>query len=313
MTVANFLNFSRAAEVLRITQPAVSHQINALENELGVKLFHRTSKSVRLTQAGYLFTQYADEILRISGLSKERLKAAQEVHSVRLGVGCRNFVDLRLMIPTLSQLATEEPLLLPLLRMTPFDSLENLLEEGDIQVLISHKKTSLKKAVYRELCLRPVVCLCSAQHPLAQLEQVSVHQLRDAGRMAICRPPIFSTELLDVQSQVVSGRNSEQILFCDNLEILYTLVEAGLAFAIISGPPFRSLFPIFGTFLCQRSLPSPLVLSTCRENSPPCFGDFSLCWRKIYKPIPMRYDHCTPNVPTLSQVGTFDASISKLD
>ena len=229
MTVANFLNFSRAAEVLRITQPAVSHQINALENELGVKLFHRTSKSVRLTQAGYLFTQYADEILRISGLSKERLKAAQEVHSVRLGVGCRNFVDLRLMIPTLSQLATEEPLLLPLLRMTPFDSLENLLEEGDIQVLISHKKTSLKKAVYRELCLRPVVCLCSAQHPLAQLEQVSVHQLRDAGRMAICRPPIFSTELLDVQSQVVSGRNSEQILFCDNLEILYTLVEAGLA------------------------------------------------------------------------------------
>ena len=67
MTVANFLNFSRAAEVLRITQPAVSHQINALENELGVKLFHRTSKSVRLTQAGYLFTQYADEILRISG------------------------------------------------------------------------------------------------------------------------------------------------------------------------------------------------------------------------------------------------------
>ncbi len=155
MTVANFLNFSRAAEVPRITQPAVSHQINALENELGVKLFHRTSKSVRLTQAGYLFTQYADEILRISGLSKERLKAAQEVHSVRLGVGCRNFVDLRLMIPTLSQLATEEPLLLPLLRMTPFDSLENLLEEGDIQVLISHKKTSLKKPSTEKVCLRP--------------------------------------------------------------------------------------------------------------------------------------------------------------
>ena len=57
MEVANFLNFSRAAERLRITQPAVSHQINTLENELGVKLFHRTSKSVRLTQEGFLFTQ----------------------------------------------------------------------------------------------------------------------------------------------------------------------------------------------------------------------------------------------------------------
>ena len=64
MEVANFLNFSRAAEHLRITQPAVSHQITALEDELGVKLFQRTSKSVRLTKEGYLFTQYAGEILK---------------------------------------------------------------------------------------------------------------------------------------------------------------------------------------------------------------------------------------------------------
>ena len=61
MAVSNFLNFSRAAEQLRITQPAVSHQINTLEDELGVKLFYRTSKRVRLTQAGHLFSQYARE------------------------------------------------------------------------------------------------------------------------------------------------------------------------------------------------------------------------------------------------------------
>ena len=50
--VANYLNFSKAAQQLRLSQPAVSHQINTLEDELGVKLFHRTSKSVRLTQEG---------------------------------------------------------------------------------------------------------------------------------------------------------------------------------------------------------------------------------------------------------------------
>lgn len=55
MAVANFLNFSRAAEALRITQPAVSHQISTLEDELDARLFHRTSKSVRLTQEGYIF------------------------------------------------------------------------------------------------------------------------------------------------------------------------------------------------------------------------------------------------------------------
>ena len=70
MAVSNFLNFSRAAEQLRITQPAVSHQINTLEDELGVKLFYRTSKRVRLTQAGHLFSQYAREILSLSRMSQ---------------------------------------------------------------------------------------------------------------------------------------------------------------------------------------------------------------------------------------------------
>ena len=77
MAVSNYLNFSRAAEHLRITQPAVSHQINTLEDELGVKLFYRTSKRVRLTQAGHLFSQYAQEILSLSSMSKARLKESR--------------------------------------------------------------------------------------------------------------------------------------------------------------------------------------------------------------------------------------------
>ena len=69
LEVANFLNFSRAAEHLRITQPAVSHQIKTLEDELGVALFRRTSKTVRLTQEGHLFLQYAEDILKLAGRS----------------------------------------------------------------------------------------------------------------------------------------------------------------------------------------------------------------------------------------------------
>lgn len=97
LAVANYLNFSRAAEDLRITQPAVSHQINTLEDELGVKLFHRTSKMVRLTQPGHLFTSYAMDILKLTGISKARMKECQETMPQRLGIGCRNFVELRLL------------------------------------------------------------------------------------------------------------------------------------------------------------------------------------------------------------------------
>ena len=52
VAVAEHLNFSRASEALRISQPSVSHQIQTLEDELGVKLFNRTSKSVALTPEG---------------------------------------------------------------------------------------------------------------------------------------------------------------------------------------------------------------------------------------------------------------------
>ena len=135
MSVANFLNFSRAAEQLGLTQPAVSHQINTLEDELGAKLFYRTSKRVRLTQEGHLFSQYAQEILSLSRMSKARLKESHVTSVIRFGIGCRSFLELRLLAPVLQQLRQEFPRLLPVLRLIPFDSLENLLEEivGEIR------------------------------------------------------------------------------------------------------------------------------------------------------------------------------------
>ena len=60
--VAVNLNFARAAEILNITQSAVSRQINALETELGTKLLHRSTRTVTLTPAGISFLNDAKEI-----------------------------------------------------------------------------------------------------------------------------------------------------------------------------------------------------------------------------------------------------------
>ena len=240
MTVSNFLNFSRAAEHLRITQPAVSHQISTLEDELGVKLFHRTSKSVRLTQAGHLFTQYANEILKLSGLSRARLKECQETLPQRFGIGCRNFIELRLLRPVLAQLGQQQPRLLPVLRLLPYASLENLLAEDDVQVLLSLQESAPSKAVYRELARCPLVCICTPDHPLAAYDQLTIEQVKNGGRIATCPPPIYPPALFSVQNQVVAERDPDQMLFCDNLEIVHTLVEAGYAFAIMPDlPPAR--------------------------------------------------------------------------
>ena len=72
LAVCDSLNFARAAEKLGITQPAVTHQIHTLEDELDVKLFNRSTRSVQLTPAGILFLNDAREILEISMRAKRR-------------------------------------------------------------------------------------------------------------------------------------------------------------------------------------------------------------------------------------------------
>lgn len=237
MEVANCLNFSRAAEHLSITQPAVSHQINTLENELGVKLFHRTSKSVRLTQEGFLFTQYAGELLKITALSKARVKEYQREAPVRLVIGCRNTTELWLLRPALTRLRQTRPEVLPVLRLIPFDAMENLLEEGSIHVMFSFRDSAPQKARYLELTRCPVMCICAPDHLLAECSSVTLLQLQKAGRIAACRPPACPRGLFELQGKAIGSRNTGQILFCDNQEAVYALTEAGYAFALMPDFP----------------------------------------------------------------------------
>ena len=87
LAVAQYLNFSKAAESVRITQPAVSHQIQTLEEELGIRLFTRTSKSVSLTHAGMQFIGDAATILKIAGTARARLSDQQAQQAIYLGIG----------------------------------------------------------------------------------------------------------------------------------------------------------------------------------------------------------------------------------
>lgn len=241
LAVADFLNFSRAAQYLRLTQPAVSHQVKTLEDELGVALFHRTSKKVRLTQEGHMFLQYAGKILQLTKLSQAQVKGSFQVRPLRLGIGCRSGADLHLIRPALERMQQEDARVLPLLRLIPLSALDNLLTEGDIQVMFTFQESAPQKGVYRELIRCPVVCICRDNHPLAHLQQVTLEQLKEGGRMAACRPPMCPPSVFAAQGQLVTAKPPEQVMFCESQEVLFTLVETGYAFSIMADfPQLRS-------------------------------------------------------------------------
>ena len=240
LAVADCLNFSKAAEHLRLTQPAVSHQIKSLEDELEVELFKRSSKSVRLTQEGHMFLQYAGDILKLSGLSKAQVKQCSRERPSFLSIGCRGVGDLKLMTPALDMLRREGKRVLPLLKLVPISALDNLLMEGEVQMILSFKETAPQNCTFRPMLDCPLVCVCREDHPLAAMEDTDVESLKTADMLASCPPPVCPPSLFAMQGQLVTTRAPDQVVFCENQEVLLTMVETGYAFALVVDiPPLR--------------------------------------------------------------------------
>ena len=177
ISVAEHLNFSRASEELKITQPAVSHQIRALEDELGVKLFSRTSKSVTLTEEGIMFLPDAQLILKTALSARERL--GRHEHFISFEVGCHNYLELNLLPPVFRRLTEEYPLLRPGIRLVPFPSLLGLVENKQLHAAFGIKEEQNKSSLFfRELYSAPVACVCSPDYPLAKYETLRKKQLK---------------------------------------------------------------------------------------------------------------------------------------
>ncbi len=175
--VAEELNFSRAAERLRMAQPPLSQEIRKLEEELGVQLFHRTKRMVELTDAGKIFLQGSKQILIQLEKTIEETQLAAEGKNGSLIIG---FVDsTEIVIKILTKFRAHFPQVhLTLREMTTEQQLAALYEK---QIHIGFIRSEQNnEALASEICFEESLRLVVHQdHPLVSLPEIPLQLLVD--------------------------------------------------------------------------------------------------------------------------------------
>ncbi|WP_075876530.1 LysR family transcriptional regulator [Merdibacter massiliensis] len=281
ISVAEHLNFSHAAQDLNISQAAVSHQIRSLENELNVRLFKRTSKTVELTEEGILFLSDARYILKTAFDAKERLN--QHTNYTSFDIGCHNSTELKLLPPILHHLCQIYPHLHPSIHFFPPLAASNMIDNKKIHVTFGFlgEEKSLGSICFKSLRNTRITCICAPQHPFSKYEFLTKKQLQ--GNFIACNPHHIPNKIFSIQSQVLSNTPANQQYFAPNVESALTLVKAQLGYTL-----YFDMEPLRDPDLCYipvsdytQTLPFGLFYHT--DNDHPILKEFIHHCESIYK------------------------------
>src|SRR5947207_8958837 len=177
LEVSKLRSFSRAAEKLYRTQPAISAQVRLLEQECGEKLFDRSGKKVRLTPAGETLQGYAERLL---ALQKEALQAIAELNQTprgKLSIGANEATCLYVLPKTFARFKQLYPLVQISIYRNFSHKILQKVQEGQVEVgivTLPHTGTGMEVIrVFRD----EVQVVTPKNHPLAKSRTVTVEQV----------------------------------------------------------------------------------------------------------------------------------------
>jgi len=181
VAVAELSSFTRAAERCFVVQSALSHQIARLEQELGARLFHRTSRQVRLTGAGEAFLPAARQCLAAAERARSEVAAATGVVRGRLSVGVIPTVAAIDVPAALHSFHDRHPQVRISLIMGGSDDLVEKVITGvlDVAFLGLPVESSVTGVQDQVLAHDDLVVVMASTHPLAGTKQLRLQNLAD--------------------------------------------------------------------------------------------------------------------------------------
>ncbi|MEF2077963.1 LysR substrate-binding domain-containing protein [Pseudomonas aeruginosa] len=285
IAVAEELHFGRAAERLGISQPPLSQQIQALEEEIGARLFERTNRRVELTDAGWLFL---DESRQVLALVDKAVLLARRAHLGELG-------ELKIGFTSSAPFTSTIPSSIHAFRKAYPDVHLDLQEMSSRQVLKALLEESLQVGVIRPLALpdtvhwvelfrEPLVAVLRADHPLAAGSEEGLAIAALAEEPFVFFPRSYGTGLYD---QVIAltrqaGFSPRIAQEASEAMTIIGLVSAGLGVSILPASFRRTRVDgvVYRTLSDPEATTAVWLVRRQKENSPLALSFIDLVTRE---------------------------------
>lgn len=232
--IAELGSFTKAADELCITQPAISQHVRIMESELGTKLFNRTKNEVELTESGRLVVKY---LKRMVGLSNNMVQALRDEKTkmTSVSVGITHTVESSMIIEAMASYANSmENLSIKVISDTA-EKLKRMLKNYELDFLIIDGRIEDPRLNNVLLCSDCLSLITSPNHPLASRNMVTIDDLKKES--LILRLPNSNTRhLFDsaLANQHMSIEDFNVILEIDNIATIKDLIRRDMGVSVLA-------------------------------------------------------------------------------
>ena len=238
LAVAELGTFSKAAESLYITQPAISKRIALLEEQLGSKLFDRIGKRVMLNEAGKTLLPIASRIVQDMKESQRVIENLNGQISGDLSLVTSHHIGLRRLPNTLKTFAEKFPQVRLDLEFMDSEDACHEIEKGNFELgVVTLPSTPSKKLLLTPLWNDPLAIAVSKEHDLAKLAQKSNNNeilITELANHSAILPAIGTYTRRVIEQPVIQKQKSLDIILETNyLETIRMMVEIGLGWSAL--------------------------------------------------------------------------------
>jgi DNA-binding transcriptional LysR family regulator len=233
--VAKHLSFTKAAETLFMTQPAVTFQVKQLEEHLNTRLFDRAQGRIALTPAGQVALEYAERILALSAELDTRLKEMSGQAAGPLLIGASMTIGEYVLPQLIGKFKAQFPAVVPTLFVGNSEAVQERVAERTLDLGFIESGSPLPSLQSEVCCEDELQVVCAPSHPLAK-EAFALPS-------ALPQHPYISREagsgtrlVVDryLQQVGVSPESMNRMVELGSPEAIKGLVATGMGFAIMS-------------------------------------------------------------------------------